>query len=204
MPFIALPNTIQANLRLTWQGQEVENVFHFQAPGAVSSADLAAVAEGVEDWWLSNMLPYVNADCQYREVYAVDMSSQTGGVFTASGGSGTPGTAGSDSLPNNCTVAISFRTANRGRSFRGRAYHIGLTRAQVVDNEVVPSIVTGLGAIYSLLLSGSAFGGCLLAVASKRSNNAWRAVGVVTPVIDVVLADPTVDSQRRRLPGRGR
>lgn len=204
MPFIAVPNTIQANLRLTWQGQEVENVLHFLAPAAVTPADLAAVAEGVEDWWVTNMPALVNADCQYRETYAVDISSQTGGVFTASGGSGTSGTAGAASLPNHCTIAVSYRTAFRGRSYRGRSYHIGLTEAQVTGNEVVPSIVTLLNSTYSLLLNTANFGGCALAVASRYLNNAPRVIGVATEVIDVVLADPTVDSQRRRLPGRGR
>lgn len=204
MPFISVPNTIQANLRLTWQGQEVENVFHFLAPGAVTPADLAAVAEGVEDWWVTNMPIMVNADCVYREVYAVDLTTQTGGVFTASGGSGTPGTASSPSLPNHCTIAVSFRTAFRGRSYRGRAYHIGLTEAQVTGNAVVPSIITLLNSTYSLLLNTANFGGCALAIASRRLNNAPRVIGVATEVIDVVLADDTVDSQRRRLPGRGR
>lgn len=204
MAFISVPNTIQANLRLTWQGQEVENVFHFLAPGTVTGADLAAVAEGVEDWWVTNMPVMVNADCQYREVYAVDLTTQTGGVFTASGGSGTAGVAGAPSLPNHNTIAVSFRTAFRGRSYRGRAYHIGLTEAQVTGNEVVPSIVTLLSTTYSLLLNEASFGGCQLAIASRQLNNAPRLIGVATPVIDVVLADPTVDSQRRRLPGRGR
>lgn len=204
MPFVPFANTVQANLRLTWSGEEVENVLHFQTPGAVTPADMAAVAEGLEDWWVTNMPAFVSSTVVYREVYVVDLTSQTGGTFTAAGGSGTPGTAGAQSLPNNNTVAISLRTANRGRSFRGRIYHIGLTEAQVDNNTLVSSIQTALPAVYALLLNEASFGGCQLAVASRFSGGQPRGTGVSTPVLTVLLADPTVDSQRRRLPGRGR
>lgn len=74
----------------------------------------------------------------------------------------------------------------------------------MTGNAVVPSIITLLNTNYSLLMNSANFGGCVLAVASRRLNNAPRLIGVATEVIDVVLADDTVDSQRRRLPGRGR
>lgn len=204
MPFIPVANTIQANLRLQFDDQEVENVLHFRTAGAPSAADLAAVAEGVEDWWVTNMPPLCPATVVYRETYAVDITSQNGGVFTAAGGAGTAGTNVSPALPNNVTIAISLRTAFRGRSFRGRIYHIGMCESFVTDNAVVPNILTSLDAAYGLLLNSANFGGAALAVASRYQNNAPRALGISTEVISVNIADNVVDSQRRRLPGRGR
>lgn len=204
MAFIPVANTIQANLRLTYQGEEVENVLHFRTAGTPTLADLAAVAEGVEDWWVTNMAPIVPNAVVYREVYATDQTSQTGATFTASGAAGTTGGVNQTEEPNNVTIAISLRTAFRGRSFRGRIYHIGLGQLQIADNEVIPSVLTQLNAAYSQLLQSANFGGAALAVASRYSNNAPRILGISTEVTDIVIADPVVDSQRRRLPGRGR
>lgn len=204
MPFVPVPNGIQANLRLSYDGQEVENVIGFRAPGDPTPADLAAVAEGVEDWWMANIRSIVPATVVFREVYAVDLSTQDGGVFTASGSNGSAGTNAFAAMPNNVTLAVTLRTAQRGRSYRGRIYHIGLTEPQVTDNEVVPTIITLLSTAYAALLNAANFGGCELAVISRQLNNVPRLIGVATPVIDTVIADPVVDSQRRRLPGRGR
>lgn len=204
MAFIPIANCIKAELRLSWDTQEVENVFHFITPGAVTPGDLAAVAEGVEDWWMTNVRPQVPTTVIYRETYATDQSSATGGTFTASGASGSAGTDTGVSLPNNVTIAVSFRTAFRGRSYRGRVYHIGLQESQVTNNTVVSSTISGLASWYSELMTAANFGGCVLAVASRYLNNAPRVLGVATEVIDVVVADNVVDSQRRRLPGRGR
>lgn len=204
MPFIPVQQCVQAQLRLTFQSQEVENVLHFRTAAAPTGADLAAIAEGVEDWWVTNIAPLVPTSVVYREVYATDQTSATGATFTASGASGTTGGLTLTEEPNNVTLAISLRTAFRGRSFRGRIYHIGFGQLQVVDNEVTPSHVAALNAAYSELLQTTNFGGNALAVASRYSNNAPRVLGICTEVTDVVIADTVVDSQRRRLPGRGR
>lgn len=204
MAFIPVANCIQANLRLSFDGQEVENVLHFATPGVPTLTELADVAEGVEDWWITNMVTSVPSTVVFREVYATDQTSATGASFTAAGGNGTAGTAGSPAMPNNVTIAMSLRTAFRGRSYRGRIYHIGLTEASIVDNELTSGAVTALNGIYALLLNSASFGGAELAVASRYLNNAPRVIGVATPVISILLADPVVDSQRRRLPGRGR
>lgn len=204
MPFVPLPNTVQASLRLTYQGEEVENTLHFKFAGAVTPADLAAVAEGLEDWYITRMIPVVPSDVVYREVYAVDMSSQIGGVFTAAGGNGTPGTVSAQAAPGNVTLAYTIRTANRGRSYRGRIFHIGISKDAIVDNEVQQSVVDTYAIRYLELLQAADFGGGELAVASKRTANAWRLTGVVTVATTIVAGDNYVDSQRRRLPGRGR
>lgn len=204
MPFISVPQTIQANLRLTYDGQEVENVLHFRTPAAVTPADLAAVAEGVEDWWVTELAPQVPNSVVYREVYAVDLTTATGGVFTASGANGTTGARTVDALPNNCTIVCTLRTAFRGRSFRGRIYHIGIARDTVTDNTMGASDLAALSASYAELMNSASFGGCVLAVASRYAANAPRVIGISTEVIDTLFADATIDSQRRRLPGRGR
>jgi hypothetical protein len=204
MAFIPIPNCVKAELRLSWDNQEVENVFHFITPAQPTAGDLAAVAEGVEDWWMTNIRPQVPSTVVYREVYATDQTSATGGAFTASGASNSPGTDTGVSVPNNVTIAITLRTGQRGRSYRGRAFHVGLQESQVTNNAVASSTVTVLQTAYSQLMQSANFGGCILGVASRFQNNAPRLVGVCTEVTSVVVADNIVDSQRRRLPGRGR
>lgn len=204
MAFIPIPNCVKAELRLSYVGQEVENVFHFMTAGTPTEADLVAVAEGVETWWTDLVRPIVPNSVVYRETYVTDQSSQFGPVATVAGSAGMAGQLSLSEEPSHVTLAVSFRTANRGRSFRGRAYHIGIGQLDVVDNEVVPTRIAALRTAYLGLLQAQNFGGCQLAIASRRTNNADRVTGIVTPVLQVVIADPVVDSQRRRLPGRGR
>lgn len=113
------------------------------------------------------------------------------------------GTGGSVQLPNNVTLCIKWTTENRGRSFRGRTYHVGLTESQVTDNEVVAVAMGQFTTAYGALLTDLATAGWPLVIASRYANNQPRITGVATLVTGFSI-DPFIDSQRRRLPGRGR
>jgi hypothetical protein len=42
-----------------------------------------------------------------------------------------------------------------------------------------------------------------MVVVSYYNNGAWRLTATITPIISFAFADLAIDSQRRRLPGRG-
>jgi hypothetical protein len=113
-------------------------------------------------------------------------------------------------LPNNVTLTVSFRTANRGRSFRGRNYVVGLGETQVAGNTVAPSVITAFDGIYSQLLASPVAAIATWVVVSRFSGvdpvtkePIPRVTGIATPITSVTVVDNVVDSQRRRLPKRG-
>lgn len=205
MPFVPVPDVCAVHVRYTAQLQQCENILYFAADGGWDSSQLVDIAGEVGAWWQTELRPLVSNTVQLREVYAEDLSSANGPTGASAPPAATFGQNSSPAMPANVSLAISFRTALRGRSFRGRNYVVGLTESQVADSTVVASVVSSLQAAYtSLLPSGGYFTRGLWSVVSRYSNGAPRAVGVSTFVTSVVVVDAVVDSQRRRLPGRGR
>jgi hypothetical protein len=108
-----------------------------------------------------------------------------------------------DTLPNNVTWAIKFNTANRGRSGRGRNYIIGLTKPKVAANLLNPITAGQFVDGYLDLLTDLAASDWEWVVYSRFEDKVERTTGLAQPVVSVSFADLILDSQRRRLPGRG-
>jgi hypothetical protein len=109
-------------------------------------------------------------------------------------------------MPNNVAIVMSLKTGLRGKSFRGRIYHVGLSDAVVTANAVTTVQRDALVAGYSLLTTfAGATGEAIfnLVVLSYYASSVLRPTPIATPVTSVT-SDGIVDSQRRRLPGRGR
>lgn len=203
MPFIPIPNTARCEMRYTYQDQQVANVFHIESAGSLAVSDLMAMGEALVDWW-GSMATIITNDVELREIDIRDLTTASGlGILYNAGLPISGGLAGSP-LPNNVTVAIKWGTGLTGRSFRGRTYHIGITEAQVSGNALESafstSLLNGYGALPNLITTA----GYTLVVASRYSNNQPRSSGVTTPILNAAYADVVIDSQRRRLPGRGR
>jgi len=109
-----------------------------------------------------------------------------------------------DLLPGNCSLSISFRTAGRGRSSRGRNYFVGLVESQVNGDVVNGGNVDAYQTLYEELIgAGSVVTGWQWVVVSRFFNGAPRTAGLAQPVTAVVVVDSFIDSMRSRLLGRG-
>lgn len=204
MPFIPVPNGIMVEVRYVWDAQRVENVFWCRSPNAVPTvAELETVAEQVFLNWAQYFQPWQTSMLSIREVYATDQSSANGSVFTFNDNLPTTGINVNEAMPNSTTLAVSLRTAQRGRSFRGRSYALGLTRNVVANNTVSAPAVVSILAGYDALIVQLGLLNIPLAICSRYALGDPRPFGILTPVVDALITDNTVDSQRRRLPGRG-
>lgn len=209
MPFVPVANTALVEVRFSEHLQQIENTLWFEFPTDPGSVDLEALAEAVFDWWVAELQSIVSSDVELREVTATSMTSATSPVGAFVPPTPTFGTSTSNGEPGNVTMSVSFRTALRGRSFRGRNYAIGLTEDQVDGNSFVTGLTPLWQAAYTALIPAAVGAGWLWVVASRFSgvdgsgNPIPRAAGVTTPVTSVVVVDDHVDSQRRRLTGRG-
>lgn len=204
MVFTPAENTARCEIRFLQDGQQVENTLWFQhTTGVITEADREALGEYLEDWWNVRIRALQSNEVTYREVYVVDWSSANSGTTTVNTLAGTPGAQGTTGEPNNVTVTISFRTAFRGRGARGRNYAVGLTDTDVSANEVAQVTLNAWRNAYQVLLD-SPPDDWQWVIASFWEDKVARTTALLQPVNAVVIVDQVVDSQRRRLPGRGK
>lgn len=109
-------------------------------------------------------------------------------------------------MPNFVSVAVKMYTANRGKSFRGRTYWIGLDQGAILQNSLQSATATAiLNALNALQtdLSGMT-PSCELCVLSRFHNKLKRDNGIGTAVLGFTFVDMFLDTQRRRAPAHNR
>lgn len=206
MPLPLTANAAKCVLRYVIDGQLMINdlVFTNEVEG-VTPLGLADLSQAVGQWAVDNILPLLAEDVVFGVVTARDLSTNPGFEFERSFGPFQGGVA-SEAAPNNVCITVSFRTGVAGRSFRGRNYISGIPNSSITLNVLNTPFANDIIGAYNLLLAG---GGVLPAnwvwvVLSNFHNGVARAVGLTSQIQNSILTDTIVDSQRRRLPGRGK
>jgi hypothetical protein len=205
MAFIPINNTAEIHVRGVLDNQHVENTLYFVRSLDIDAGSLMALALDVMDYWVSNMIPLLNTNYALAEVFARDLTTEGGFEATAVPGSPTHGTYDSATLPNNVTMCVSFRTGVAGRSARGRNYWATLTEGDVAANTISTTFSSAVVNAYAGMIGADTVSSSWQwVVASRYADGAPRPSGYVFNINAVLVVDNIVDSQRRRLPGRGR
>jgi len=203
MPFVPMLNTVQAEFVYTWNNQICQNVLQFEAAGSLSVPNMLELGAELVTWYDTLLQPLQSTFCALTSIRLTDMTAEFAPGLDYSTGLPLVGTAGTDSMPNNVSISLTKRTVFRGRSFRGRIYQVGMVESQVQGNVVLATPLANMIAAWEDLLAFStASESWTMVVASKFEGGAPRATALLTPVINI-SSDGIVDSQRRRLPGRG-
>lgn len=203
MPFVPTPGGGEVHMIFTYGGQVCENVYHVKGLIALTVPQLQQIGEAFRDWWIGSFIGSVPQTLRLERVEVFGLDTETSpGVVISGGTLPATGTNTGAQLPNNVTVAIKWITALRGRSFRGRTYHLGLLEGQVEESNLAGGTAAFLSGSYDNIITDPNLQPFVLSVLSKFHNNAPRTQGIMTPITSVSV-DPVVDSQRRRLPGRG-
>jgi hypothetical protein len=190
---------MRATLEFTLNGEVVVNVYHVTSDVPIVSIDLINVATILRDWWANNMLEAISSDMGLDRVTVTDVSQENGEQYILDVTPSIPGISPLPSNANQVALVMSWRTAQTGRSYRGRSYIAGLPDAAITDNNV-----TGILAAYVTdagvqLIDDMFLAGYHLVVASYYSNGTPRVIAAATE-IDTVLVNTRIDTQRRRLP----
>jgi hypothetical protein len=195
---------------MTANAQSVENTIWARFLDPYTATEMALLGDNMILWWGDEYAPLVSAAVQLREVVVTDMNSATGPQTTSVPPAPLTGGSTANIVPGNVTLSVSFRTANRGRSFRGRNYVVGLTEDMVAGNDFVAGITASWQAAYEALIPAIAASDAEWVIASRFSGvnpttgePIPRTTGIATPVTSVIVVDNFVDSARRRLTTRG-
>jgi hypothetical protein len=203
--FVPAENTAKVVVEGQWAGNDAINTLWFQFASEPDQTDLETLAEYVWENLLSALQSTWAASYQVNRVTATRQNSENDiqGVYDAMG---TPlvGSGSGASVPLNASWSISFRTGLRGRSYRGRNYAAGYLNSILDDpGRGNATVLAGVAAAYVQHLITNMLAGWTWVVASHVADKAPRVAAVLTPIISVII-DTYVDSQRRRLVGRGK
>jgi len=204
MAFVPAPNILQVEIRATKALQKIENRLYVNCLHEPTNADIdavnAVVATVIATHWIVNLPSDITINSLfYRSLHTQNAiqreipltSNNVGQLIT------TP-------APNQNTICISLRTSSAGRSARGRLYWLGLAESQYEVNQMVPADLTSIVAAVAQMRSQLAAADHPWTIVSFVSNKVPRPGGPVYFLVSSVLAvDGTLDSQRRRMPGRG-
>jgi len=203
MAFIPTPDCIRASIRQNLFGQDVVNTLWFSITGGgIGEVMLTDLANQLGLFWNVNFAPLYTSEMNLVDITCTDQDSSTAPSVTV------PivdnGQAIGPAAPGNVCFTIKFNTNQRGRSGRGRNYISGLREASITGNQLSQASADGWVDAYDLLRSAPLLSGLALwSVVSHYTNGAPRAAGFKQLITSVGYADLNLDSQRRRLTGRG-
>lgn len=198
MPFIPNAAVIRVVHRMNRQNVPIYNVFHHTIPPGISPALMQAYAGILGLLYTNTILEQLSAGVNYEECVVYSMQSES--APTGSWSAPDPSPGGIDDEGNNrgAAAVITFRTANRGRSGRGRVYLGGVAEIGVVEGVLTGPYGASLEAVVENYRTGAAAEDLPLIVYSQFTANAPRVVGLAQPVVSVELRSNILGSQRRR------
>jgi hypothetical protein len=190
-------------------GQTCENTFYLNDPTDVIWAAPAAVCAAVQNAVNTYLVPASYPNVKYIGVGIEDVRTFPFGGLEVPQAAVAGTRAGSiGALPSSCALAIKKVTGNLGRSGRGRWYWpLGDTNAISGSNDTVfGAYVTAILAALSGFQTDieTVLPYATVGIVSYRTGGAQRSVGLYQRISGWANTDATVDSQRRRLTGRGR
>lgn len=203
MAFIPAPNIAQIEMRGRAHVERVENTLYFRKQtGTILQSDLDALTLFMSQEYLLAWKLQLPAEYVHTEVYGTDLSSATSFTSTNVAQANTPGTLAGVALPGNASFCVSFRTPNRGRSGRGRNYWALVTEPDVTGNFLSAARRTAILGVYNRLIATPPLG-WVWGILSRYTAGAPRPSGLFQTITQVIAVDDAIDSQRRRLAGRG-
>jgi len=202
MPFIPVPNGIQLCFLFTTAGQNWQFCITLRkSAGSVEDTDLQQATADGQAWWLSFLKGALSSVAHLNEITATDLTSEGAPQYRALVGEN--GNNAGSYTPTNVAVVMSHRTAKRGRSYRGRSFIGGLPITQVdTPTTLAASTATAFANGFASLRGTLDTHGLDHVVASRQHNGVTTSPAETNEVITTVV-DTLLDSQRRRLAGRG-
>lgn len=204
MAFVPVPNTVQVEVIFELDGQVVENTMYFEnVDSSTDAGGITALLNVIRDIVETELLPLLNSTIALVRLVGTLLDAIDSIGITVNVSPPVTGGVGGGAAPSNVSYTISFLTALRGRSFRGRNYIAGISGGDLTGNVVSPTLRTGLLAYYTAIRAAVSEEGWTMVVVSRIADGTPRVTGVTTPINAFTTYDRIVDSQRRRLPGRG-
>lgn len=203
MAFQQVPLTVQVTNRYLLFGQIVVNVYDVYCPDGIDATVLADIRDTYIDWNQDEYMPLLSHDCFFTGLELHNLDIENGSILAYTRPTPLAGGANEASEPGNVSFCVSGRTAQSGRSHRGRKYVAGMPVGSRTGNQVAAAWAGDLITAFNTLLTLLTAIDKVLVVVSRVADHLDRVVAVTTPITGFTYKDLDIDSQRRRLTGRG-
>jgi hypothetical protein len=129
MAFVRIPNCWRASMvfQTTPTGLLAVNTLGILDTGTHDADSANAVAAALVGWWDDQLKGFSSHSWSLTGVNVLDQDSATGPSIEYDTGLPLAGTDSGAAAPANAAPIVTFRSASRGRSYRGRNYIIGAT-----------------------------------------------------------------------------
>lgn len=203
MAFIGAVNTVKAVLEQLFGTQTLANILYFTRTGGWDEATMEDLADALITWWDATLKTMANSALSLTGVTVTDVETSTGPTITVPVSPASAGGGAGPATPTNAAAVVTFRTAGRGRSARGRNYVGGIDMDNISSvTDITSGLAAGLIAAYEDLADVESALTATHVVVSYYFEKAPRATGLIQPVTSYTC-DTAIDSQRRRLRLRG-
>jgi hypothetical protein len=202
-----VPSVVQLSLIATLDGEEYNSIWYAQIPFPPDITDLPTMALNFATEWSQNIAPQQSLNFVLsgaRARYIGDASYPEASYALPTVVLGSKSGAG---LPNNVAFCVSKQAGPLPAVKRGKVFHGGLTQTQLDTANVLTLVAATaiVDAYDSLVTDFNAYFdvGATMVVLSNYVNGGPASAVVVAPITGIFARDRNVDSQRRRLRGRG-
>lgn len=213
MPFVPVADTAEVEAVFLLDSQIVEMTFYYQNALTPDLSTLTNLLDAVNAAIRTSLLPFLSSAIQLLRVVGTLLDVADGLTAVSIVSLPAAGGDGSESAPSNVAACISKRTGQSGRSFRGRNYIPAIPNSAITTNTLSGDFTGGVTTAFGSILGAGGEDGWVPVVVSRfsgftivdgRKVPTPRETGIATQITSHFFVDDTVDSQRRRLPGRGR
>lgn len=201
-----IENVAEVGILYLQQDQQTENVIHCYNPNGWNITKAEALRDAIEAWCIAEWCPVLPNSTQAVGIRFVDLTSLAGYAATLPFDANHAGTGGASGT-NNTTFCLSKIIAERYKGGHPRLYQPGVTIADVSNSRYTVAEANGIRAALDGLITavGAVDGGDVVyGVLRTTGLGATHDAPRFAIVNGHRYADLVVDSQRRRLPGRGR
>jgi hypothetical protein len=196
MPAPNNPDVVKVALLFSRDTRTFVNTFHCYKTGGWTTPDMLALALRFRDWWQTYYRVRVPSEIALKEEQVRLLDPDNPLAVDHPESPPIPGLLGQFAEAGNVTLALGKRTAYAGRRYRGRIFVPGLGETDVTATDVMDSAATiAFSAAMQALLDSLTTNATPLVIFHKGDN-------LFSTVTSFVI-DSLVDSQRRRLAGRG-
>jgi hypothetical protein len=196
MPAPNNPDVVKVALIFSRDTRHFVNTFHCYHTGGWTTPDMLALALRFRDWWANFYSVRIPSEIRLVEEQVRLLDPDNPLAVDHPEPSGIAGQLGQFAEAGNVTLALSKRTGLAGRRYRGRIFVPGLGETDVQATDVIDSAASiAFAAAMQALLDSLTTASTPLVIFHKGDN--------LFSTVTSFVVDALVDSQRRRLAGRG-
>jgi len=197
MPTPDITGGARIALKMSQHGQERVNVWHATKPTDWTLTQLQDLATNILTNWQTTWRGNEPDDLCVIDVVCTSLMGADSIQATLPCTANCCGTRTVSPAPGNASSTISWRTSGIGRRKRGRTYPAGMVDEDINDDDTITST-----RIVNLSQMAIAIMNAVFLVATANLGVFSRVALVISPVVSYVIEN-ILDTQRKRLPGRG-